>query len=96
MYKQKPLPVGRILDRVIREEGLETPLLQKRVVDAWDEVAGEFAARHTKSKFIKNQTLMVKIDSPALRSDLLMRRAKIAESLNERVGAFVIADIRIY
>ncbi len=96
MYKIKPQAVGDILDRILRDEGLETPLLQKRVIDAWDDVAGEFAASRTRSKFIKNQTLMVKIDSPALRSELMMRRAKIAAELNARVGAFVIADIRIY
>lgn len=96
MFRVEPQPVGDILDRLLRDEGLETPLLQKRVIDAWDELTGEFVAKHTGNKFIKNQTLIVKIDSPALRSDLSMRRAELAAMLNSRVGAFVIADVRIY
>ncbi len=96
MFRLKPKTIGEVLSRFLRDEGLETPLLQKRVIDAWDEVTGDFVARHTENKFIKNQTLIVKISSPALRADLSMQRTKIAEALNKRVGAFVISDIRIY
>ncbi len=96
MFRKKPQPLGSILDRVVREDGLETPLLQKRVVDMWDDAAGAFAARHTTEKYIKNQTLVIRVDSPALRSDLSMRRAALVGELNRRAGAFVISDIRIY
>ena len=47
-------------------------------------------------KFIKNQTLYVKIENAALRADLTMSRATLVHRLNEQVGAQVIADIRFY
>ncbi|MCD8282484.1 MAG: DUF721 domain-containing protein [Prevotella sp.] len=96
MFRVKPQAISDILDRVMRSEGLETPLLQKRIIDAWDEVAGEFVAKQTTNKFIKNQTLFVGITGPALRSDLSMRRAELIEKLNKRAGAFVISDLRLY
>lgn len=95
MFRVKPQSIGEILSQLVRDEGLETPLLQKRVIDAWDEVAGPLAARHTEEKYIRNQTLFVRINLPALRTDLAMRRSQIKDRLNEKVGSFVIAELRI-
>ena len=71
-------------------------MLQTRLIDSWDEVAGKAVARYTGEKFIKNQTLFVKISSPALRTELSMMRTSLVSSLNQRVGAYIISDIRFY
>ena len=78
----------------LRELGLETPLLQKRLIDSWPTVAGEAIARYTTNVRIQNQTLFVSLSIPALRADLSMRRQEFVQLLNQRVGAQVIADIR--
>ena len=54
----------------LRTNGLETPLMQKRIVDAWPEVAGDFIARYTLNVYIENQTLVVRLSSAALRQEL--------------------------
>ena len=61
---------------------------------SWDSVVGENIAAYCGDKFIKNQTLYVKIENAALRADLTMSRANLVHRLNEQVGAQVIADIR--
>lgn len=80
--------------RNLRVQGLETPLLQKRLIDAWPEVAGEAIARYTTDVRISNQTLIVKLRLPALRADLSMQRHYYVKRLNEYVGNQVIVDIR--
>ena len=80
----------------LRREGLETPLLQRRALDAWDTVVGKTIVRYTAEKFIKNQTMFVKITSPALRQDLSMMRAKIVSRINQAVGAQIITDVKFY
>ena len=80
--------------RNLRAQGLETPLLQKRLVEAWPMVAGEAVARYTIDTSIRNQTLFVRLRVPALRADLNMRRQEFIERLNKYVGNQVIADIR--
>ncbi|MBO5426866.1 MAG: DUF721 domain-containing protein, partial [Prevotella sp.] len=62
----------------------------------WEETAGALAARYTGEKFIKNQTLMVKITNPAMRAELSMIRTQLKNKLNAQVGAQVIADVRFY
>jgi len=80
--------------RNLRVQGLETPLLQKRLVESWPVVAGDAIARYTTDVFIRNQTLFVRLRVPALRADLSMRRQDFVRRLNAYVGAQVIADIR--
>ncbi len=80
--------------RNLRVQGLETPLLQKRLVEAWPVVAGAAVARYTESVTIINQTLFVKIAMPALRADLSMRKVELVKLLNNYVEAQIIADIR--
>lgn len=96
MFRRDVQSISDLLNMYLRREGLETPLLQKRAVDAWDTLMGLSIARYTGEKFIKNQTLFVKILNPALRQDLTMMRSRIVKRINESVGSQVIVDVRIY
>jgi Protein of unknown function (DUF721). len=96
MFKREVKSLDELLNRFLREEGLETPLLQQRVVNAWEQVAGPMVARYTTEKFVKNQMLFVKITNPALRQDLSMMRAQLVKRLNAVVGSSVITDVRVY
>ena len=96
MFRRKVKSIAELLPEFLRKEGLETPLQQKRLIMSWDSVVGENIAAYCGEKFIKNQTLYVKIENAALRADLTMSRANLVHRLNEQVGAQVIADIRFY
>ena len=96
MFRRKVTPIRELLGRTLCEEGLETPLLERRLINSWEEVTGKTVARYTQDKSIRNQTLYVKITSPALRSDLSMMRQQLVSRLNAAVGAMIITDVRIY
>ena len=94
MFKRNIESLKDILLRNLREQGLETPLMQKRLVEAWPEVSGPVVARYTLNTYIYNQTLFVRLSNPALRSDLSMMRGELVKKLNDVVGEQVITDIR--
>lgn len=94
MFKRDVIQIKDLILRNLRAQGLETPLLQKRLMDAWPTVMGEAIASYTGNLFIRNQTLFVHLTSPALRADLSMQRTEIVKKLNASVGEQVIADIR--
>lgn len=96
MFRRDVKSLSDVLQQYLRDGGLETPLLHKRVVDAWDEVVGVTVSRYTSEKFIRNQVLFVKIINPALRQDLSMMRSQLIKRLNDSVGSSVISDVRIY
>ncbi|MBP5258170.1 MAG: DUF721 domain-containing protein [Prevotella sp.] len=95
MFKREVKSIADVVAQFIREEGLETPLMQKRLIDAWEQVTGKVVARYTIDKFIKNQTLFVKMSNPALRADLQMMRTELTRKLNAAVGSQVIAEVRL-
>lgn len=96
MFKRRVLSLDDVVGQFLRHEGLETPLQQKRLIDAWGKVAGNVVEKYTAEKFIRNQTLFVKIHNPALRSDLSMMRSELVRKLNAEVGSMLITDVKIY
>ena len=94
MFNRKVLPLGDIISEVMRQNSLDTPLKQHRIIDLWDEIAGAVVAHYTADKYIKNQTLYVKVLNPALKTDLMMRRTELQNILNQKVGGYVIAEIK--
>lgn len=96
MFKRDVLTIADVLNRCLRQDGLETPLNQMRLVNSWEKVVGHAVGRYTAGKYIRNRVLWVKITSPALRSDLSMMRTQLVRRLNNEVGANIIEDVRIY
>ena len=94
MFKRDVKSIKDIVLQSLRVNGLETPLLQKRIVDSWQEVVGEMISRYTLNVYIENQILVVRMSSPALRQELSMRRDYYVELLNNKVGAKVIYNVR--
>lgn len=94
MFRKKVVPIAEVLAQAMRDAGLETPLKQKRIIDSWEEVAGPMASRYTTEKYIRNQTLFVRIMNPSLKANLMMRRTEILNILNAKVGAYIISEIR--
>ena len=82
-----------VLLAFLREEGLETPLLQYRIVQAWPEVMGETISRYTRQVFVRDGKLQVQLTSPSLRQNLLMEHKRIAQKLHEHVAPYVISDV---
>lgn len=96
MFRRKVQSMQTLLPDFLRRQGLESPLRQRRLLTSWDDVVGEPIARYTSERFIKNQTLFVKVNNPALRADLSMGRRILVKRLNECAGAQVIVDIKFY
>lgn len=85
--------IAEIVRATCREEGLETPLNEYRLIQAWPQVLGKAVQAYTKELRIYNQVLFVKVTSSVLRQELLMNRKSLVRRLNEHVKAQVITDI---
>ena len=94
MFRRDVKNIKDLVMQNLRENGLETPLLQKRLIDACPVEAGPSVARFTREVTIYNQVLYVKLSSPVLRTELSMRRQTLIDKLNHIVGARIITDIR--
>ena len=91
--KEKSVTIGDALLAFLREEGLETPLMEYRITQAWPEVMGETISRYTRQVFVRDGKLKVQLTSAPLRQNLMMEHKRIAQKLNDHVGSFVISDV---
>ena len=84
-----------VLAEWIRENGLEKPLLEHRVVEQWGEILGKTIARYSRDIEIKDGMLRVRITNAALRQELFEQRFRLTQKLNDAVGGDVVKDIRL-
>lgn len=94
MDRTKTQRLDAFLPLFLRDSGLETPLLQHRMTQAWKKVAGREFASHTEAIGVKEQKLWVHIKTPALRTQLSMMRQELIRKLNTNIGSTLIYDIK--
>ena len=96
MIYTKVQPMRDVLLAFLRKEGLETPLLEYRITQAWAEVMGETINRHTRQVYVRDGQLHVRLASAPLRQNLMMEHKRIAKKLNDSVGSYVISDVNFH
>ena len=96
MKRNNTEQIGDILRQFLRQEGLESPLNEYRLIESWKDVVGPAIARYTSNLYIKNQTLHVHLTSSVLRQELMMGRELLIRNLNKTVGRQVIVDISFH
>lgn len=96
MKRNNTEQIGDIIRQFLRQEGLESPLNEYRLIESWKDVVGPAIARYTSNLYIKNQTLHVHLTSSVLRQELMMGRELLIRNLNKTVGSQVIVDISFH
>jgi len=93
MRKKNTELLSDIIKQVLKQQHLEKPLYEKRLIEAWPLVLGDNILKYTSDLKIKNKVLYVSLSSSVLRHDLFLSREQIKNSLNKQVGIEVIVDI---
>ncbi|MEI6555041.1 MAG: DUF721 domain-containing protein [Paludibacter sp.] len=93
MRKKNTELLSDVIRQVLKQQHLDRPLYEKRLIDAWPAVLGNNIMQYTTELSIKNRKLYVKLTSSVLRHDLFISREEIKTSLNKYVGTEVIVDI---
>ncbi len=94
MKKTNEILLKDAISSFLKDNNLETKLIETRVIGAWEEVAGKLIARHTNQMQVKDRVLYVKVDAAALREELSFQRSKLVKKLNAAVGIEAIDDIK--
>ncbi|MCQ2109941.1 MAG: DUF721 domain-containing protein [Bacteroidaceae bacterium] len=93
MKRNNTETITDVVYQVLRQSGLEMPLNEYRLIQAWNQVLGKTISRYTQDLKIHNMVLYATISSAPLRNELQMRRSYLVEALNNHVGAQVISQI---
>ncbi len=95
MRKTNSEHIGFVLQQVLRDMGLEKPLLEHRIIEAWPLLMGTMIAQYTRKLEFKNGVLFIYLSSAPLRQELFLARFELVKKLNEYVGADIVQDVRL-
>ena len=87
--------IKKILEKLLMDTGIETPVLQNRSLLVWSKVVGETIAKNSSAEEVKHGKLIVKVSTPVWRNELILRKKEILEKLNKALGKKVIKDIKL-
>lgn len=90
MKKQTSRRLGDIMKEYLAEIGRSQGILGARVVRCWDETMEPGVVKATASRFFKDGTLYVNLNSSILRSILSRRSKSIIYLLNKNLGGAVV------
>ena len=68
MKRNNAEQIGELIRHYLRQESLESPLNERRLISAWPEVLGPTIASYTRELYIKNQVLYVRVAGAQLES----------------------------
>jgi predicted nucleic acid-binding Zn ribbon protein len=89
----QPESLGDILARKLKELGVDRKIKEVSVADAWPEIVGDAVAAHTTVLRCEDGRLLVRVDNPSWRHELMYQKADFMRLLNGRLGEHIVDDI---
>ena len=93
MRKKNTELLSDVIRQVLKEQRLDQPLYEQRLINGWSVVLGKNVEQYTSDLSIKKRILYVQMTSAALRHELFLSREEIRNALNKHVGAEIITEI---
>lgn len=87
--------LGEMIKAFYHDNNRDGALDEQRILDSWQDVAGEFVAAHTLKTNIKNGVLYVKVDADSLKHELMYAKSMLVKKLNSKVDNEILKDILI-
>jgi predicted nucleic acid-binding Zn ribbon protein len=81
-----PVPLARIVPKVLGELGFDETALILRIAGRWEDVVGEEASRHSRPNVIRAGVLEALVDSSVWCQELQVQRPQILGELRRIFG----------
>lgn len=94
MRKRNTENIGDVLQQYLCENRtLKQKLAESRVLNGWKSVLGNAVFSYTTNIYFRNGILYVNLSSSVLRSELILAKEKLVDSLNNYAGMEVVNEI---
>jgi predicted nucleic acid-binding Zn ribbon protein len=92
-FSQRPEPLGLILSRCMKRMGFGKRLKGQTVILNWEKVVGPRIASKARAFKFSDSKLLVEVENPSWRNELLFMKEKIIKELNKSINSRLIKDI---
>ncbi len=93
MRKSNQQSIGEVLQEFLKQNRLDKKLHHADIIGKWEEIVGKLFAKHTKNIYFIETKLVLEIESPSLRNELLMQKSVIIEKINKLAGETLVTEI---
>ncbi len=94
LIDEPPKTLDELIPGILKSWKLDGSLHTDEVSAAWQEMVGDFIAKHTAPDGLKRGVLTVRVLQPAIHHALMSEKPKLLVRLQQRFGATVVKDIR--
>ncbi len=85
--------VGDILAKLVKKTGLGKQIDQARIWECWEDLAGANLHTHGRPRSIKDNTLIVEVDSPVWMNKYAYFKWDILQRVNRLAGKELVSDL---
>jgi hypothetical protein len=85
-----------IISEMLRDSGMERKFNELEVIRCYREVVGDVVSRKTREVYLKGRTLVLKMDSGALKQELSFQKTRIIGLINERLGSQFLEQLDVW
>jgi len=94
MRKRNTESIGEVIKEFFEENQLiKAKIAESRILSGWEKVLGATVNSYTTNLYIKNGILYVHLSSSVLRSELMLSKDKLINTLNEHAKTDIIKNI---
>jgi predicted nucleic acid-binding Zn ribbon protein len=79
--------LSRVIKKILNQNAsLKQGVNDARIIEAWAPAVGETIAKHTQAVQVKNKTLIVEVDHPIWKQELLANKTLALQKLNRKIS----------
>jgi ATP-dependent Zn protease len=85
--------IKNVIDNMVSQLKMKDKFGELSIIEAWQKTLGDNVLRRTENIQIRDRKIYVKIESSALKNELLMNKTNVLFNLNKYAGGDLIDDI---
>jgi predicted nucleic acid-binding Zn ribbon protein len=89
-------PLKSIISELLKNNGLEKKYNELEIAAAYRKVVGEVIWKKTREVRMQQKTLVLRMDSGALKQELSFQKSKILSRVNEEMGFVCVENIEVW
>ncbi|MCD4697931.1 MAG: DUF721 domain-containing protein [Bacteroidales bacterium] len=93
MISSNEQTLKEVIKNLLDAYRLNDGIMEARLINNWEKIAGSYISKYTESLFVKKRTLYIKLNSPAIKHELSFSKSKLIKSLNDSVNQDAIDEI---
>lgn len=93
MSRTNDKPLKEAIEQMLKVYKLKRRFDETSLIAAWPDLIGTAIANRTKTIYIRDRKLYLRVESSVIKNELLMMRSQIIEKMNERAGDTVIDEL---